>query len=106
MVDLDDPLHPRHVATMPLTDARASALQFRYLWVTDAEGLKLFDVTHLDRAGAGAVGDRAASPTPAASISPAPTPMSRPRAQGLAIVNVTNPERPGAAELRDLRRAA
>ena len=30
-------------------DARASALQFRYLWVTDAEGLKLFDVTHLDR---------------------------------------------------------
>ena len=26
-----------------------SALQFRYLWVTDAEGLKLFDVTHLDR---------------------------------------------------------
>ena len=33
--------------TVPLTDARASALQFRYLWVTDAEGLKLFDVTHL-----------------------------------------------------------
>ena len=38
---------PRHVATMPLTDARASALQFRYLWVTDAEGLKLFDVTDM-----------------------------------------------------------
>jgi hypothetical protein len=30
-----------------LSDARASAIQFRYLWVTDAEGLKLFDVTDL-----------------------------------------------------------
>src|SRR3954469_4282832 len=47
VIDLDDPLHPRHVATLPLRDARASALQFRYLWVTDAEGLKLFDVPHL-----------------------------------------------------------
>ena len=32
-----------------LTDARASAVQFRYLWVTDAEGVKLFDITHMDR---------------------------------------------------------
>jgi hypothetical protein len=32
---------------LPLTCARASAVQFRYLWVTDAEGLKLFDVTDL-----------------------------------------------------------
>jgi hypothetical protein len=31
----------------PLNDARASAIQFRYLWVTDAEGLKLFDVTKM-----------------------------------------------------------
>ena len=60
VVDLDDPLHPRHVVTIPLTDARASALQFRYLWVTDAEGLKLFDVTDLDAPRAGALGDRAA----------------------------------------------
>src|SRR5690606_22202790 len=30
-----------------LSDARASAIQFRYLWVTDAEGVKLFDVTDL-----------------------------------------------------------
>ena len=48
VVDLDDPLRPRLAATIPLTDARASALQFRYLWVSDAEGLKLFDVTRLD----------------------------------------------------------
>ena len=56
----NDPLHPRHVVTIPLTDARASALQFRYLWVTDAEGLKLFDVTSLEAPRAGALGDGAA----------------------------------------------
>ncbi|MEA3064574.1 MAG: hypothetical protein QOJ27_1020 [Sphingomonadales bacterium] len=48
VIDLDDPLHPRHVATVPLRDARASALQFRYLWVTDADGLQLLDVTRMD----------------------------------------------------------
>ncbi len=47
VVDLKDPLHPQLAAVRPLTDARASAVQFRYLWVTDAEGLKLFDVTNL-----------------------------------------------------------
>ena len=48
VVDLDDPLAAAQVtAQLPLTDARATALQFRYLWVTDAEGLKLFDVTNL-----------------------------------------------------------
>ncbi|MEA3009519.1 MAG: hypothetical protein QOJ91_1211 [Sphingomonadales bacterium] len=49
VVDLDDPLHPRHVATIPLRNARASALQFRYLWVTDADGLQLLDVTRMDQ---------------------------------------------------------
>lgn len=47
VVDLADPMNPRVTAQRPMTDARASAIQFRYLWVTDAEGLKLFDVTNL-----------------------------------------------------------
>lgn len=47
VVDLADPLHPKLAAVRPLRDARASAIQFRYLWVTDAEGVKLFDVTRL-----------------------------------------------------------
>ena len=93
VVDLDDPLHPRHVVTLPLTDARASALQFRYLWVTDAEGLKLFDVTRLD------------SPVPVPSATVRFDNARRiylartyayvaAKAQGLAIVNITNPEQP------------
>src|SRR6185503_10132129 len=40
VVSLDDPLHPKLVATVALPDVRASALQFRYLWVTDARGLE------------------------------------------------------------------
>ena len=47
VVDLDDPLHPRITATLPVRDARASALQFRYLWVTSAEGVQLFDATDM-----------------------------------------------------------
>jgi hypothetical protein len=47
VVDLADPAAPRLAAVRPLRDARASAVQFRYLWVTDAEGVKLFDVTNL-----------------------------------------------------------
>jgi len=47
VVDLADPLHPRLAAVRPLNDARASAVQFRYLWVTDRDGLHLFDVTNL-----------------------------------------------------------
>lgn len=49
VLDLADPLAPKVTAQLPLADARASAVQFRYLWVTDAEGVKLFDVTDLAR---------------------------------------------------------
>ncbi|GAA4812844.1 hypothetical protein GCM10023232_05220 [Sphingosinicella ginsenosidimutans] len=93
VVNLDDPLHPRLVTVRPLNDGRASALQFRYLWVTDRDGLKLFDVTHMDNPVA----------VPSATV-----PMQDARdiyiartyayvgagPQGLAIVNVTNPEHP------------
>ncbi|MBC7987144.1 MAG: hypothetical protein H7X93_10840 [Sphingomonadaceae bacterium] len=48
VLDLNDPLQPRHVATIALRDPRASALQFRYLWVTTAEGVELIDVTTLN----------------------------------------------------------
>jgi hypothetical protein len=45
IVDLNDPLKPRLLQTIPLDDVRASALQFRYLFVTTAEGLRVVDVT-------------------------------------------------------------
>ena len=45
IVNLDDPLKPQLAARLPLNDIRASALQFRYLFVTNAEGLQVVDVT-------------------------------------------------------------
>jgi hypothetical protein len=47
VVDLSDPLKPKVAAVRELAGAQASAIQFRYLWVTDRDGLKLFDVTDL-----------------------------------------------------------
>jgi hypothetical protein len=93
VVDLDDPLHPRHVTTVPLRDARAAAIQFRYLWVTTAEGVQLLDVTNL----------RAPRLIPDATV-----PMADARrlylartyayvaagAEGLRILNITDPEHP------------
>ena len=45
IVDRDEPLSPEHVSTVPLNDARVVYLRFRYAFVTDAEGLKVVDVT-------------------------------------------------------------
>jgi hypothetical protein len=45
VVNLDDPLAPQLAAELPLDDPRGAALQFRYLFVTDAGGLQAVDVT-------------------------------------------------------------
>jgi hypothetical protein len=93
VVDLKDPLNPKLAAVRPLAGAKASTIQFRYLWVTDAEGVKLFDVTNL----------RDPVAVPSGTI-----PLADARrlyvartyayvaagAEGLVIVNVTNPARP------------
>lgn len=52
VVDLDQPLSPRLVhqsAPGELNGARAIELQFRYAFVLDREGLKVFDVTDKER---------------------------------------------------------
>ena len=93
VVDLADPLHPRLAAERPLTDARASAIQFRYLWVTDAEGVKLFDVTNLR--------DPVAVPSGTIPLADARRlyiartyAYIAAKGDGLVIVNVTNPAAP------------
>ncbi len=48
ILDASDPLAPKVLAMLDLPDMRASALQFRYLFVTDARGLEVIDVTHPD----------------------------------------------------------
>jgi len=93
VLDLTDPLVPKVTAQLPLTDARASAVQFRYLWVTDAEGVKLFDVTDL----------RQPAPVPSGTVRLANARkiyLARTymyvaaKADGLVIVDVTRPAAP------------
>ena len=53
VVSLADPLHPRVVAQLGeaegLVDPRGVQIQFRYGFVVDKDGLKVLDVTSLDR---------------------------------------------------------
>ena len=45
IVDLDNPLAPKHLKTIALEGVRASAVQFRYVFVTDNTGLRVIDIT-------------------------------------------------------------
>ena len=46
VLNMDDPLKPEVLATLPLNNMRASALQFRYLTALDDDGFKIVDVTN------------------------------------------------------------
>ena len=45
VLDMVDPLQPKLLNVIDLPTAQATALQFRYLFVTDASGLRIVDVT-------------------------------------------------------------
>ena len=92
-VDLKDPLKPQLSAVLPLTDARASAVQFRYLWVTDSEGVKLFDITDLRKPVA--VPSGTVPLANARKIYLARTyAYVAAKAEGLVILNITRPAAP------------
>jgi len=93
VVDLNNPLDPKLVNAVPLNDGRASALQFRYIWVTDADGLKVFDVTQM--------GNPQLVPNAVVPLENAQRLyLARTYAyvaaknQGLAIVDITRPHQP------------
>ncbi|MSP87723.1 MAG: hypothetical protein EXQ92_02755 [Alphaproteobacteria bacterium] len=93
VLDLDRPLEPRVLATIPIPNARASAVQFRYLFVTSPAGLDVVDVTH---------------PATPRQVASARVPMADAQriyvartyayvaagAEGLVIVDVEKPEQP------------
>jgi hypothetical protein len=47
VLNLDDPLKPKLEVVVPLNNGTSTAIQFRYLFATDADGFKVFDVTNL-----------------------------------------------------------
>jgi len=93
IVDVSDALKPKVLTTVPMKGAGNVAIQFRYAFVCDAEGLKVLDITDVSR------------PVVKASV-----PIKEARDvyvartyayvaaghDGLAIIDVENPEKPGA----------
>lgn len=95
VVDLNDPLKPVLAARTPVADARASAVQFRYLWVTGSEGVLLFDITTPDAPVA--VPSGTVPLADARKIYLARTYMYvAAKGDGLVIVDVTRPAAPKA----------
>jgi hypothetical protein len=93
IVSMENPLKPEIVAEIPLKGAGHSAVQFRYLFVCDAEGLKVIDITDVRNP---AVKATVAIPD-AGDVYVARTyAYVAAGKQGLAIVDVERPDHPGA----------
>jgi hypothetical protein len=101
VVDLDNPLAPRVTATIgapQLNDPRGIAVQFRYAFVVDRDGLKVLDVT--DLAEPKPIGSTLIPFEDARNVYVARTyAYVSAGKQGLAIVDV---EKPGAPKLDQL----
>jgi len=98
ILNMNDPLQPKVIAQVPLDDPRGAALQFRYLFVTDKDGLKVIDVTHADRPklvpGATVKLDDARRVYLARTFA-----YVAAKHQGLAIIDVEKPEQPKLFQL-------
>lgn len=96
VVDLKDPLHPRitaEIGTSVLHNPTGIAVQFRYMFVTDADGLKVFDVTHLSRPVPVVGADVPLNDARNVYVSRTYAYVSDGR-HGIAIVDVTRPPHP------------
>ena len=93
VLNMNDPLKPKVVSVLPFRDARATALQFRYLFVTDADGLRVVDVTNPEKPRP--VPDALLRLKDAQRVYIARTfAYVAARGEGVAIVDVENPEKP------------
>jgi hypothetical protein len=96
VVDLDKPLEPRVVAQIgapDLNDPQGISIQFRYAFVVDRDGLKVLDVTALDHPRV--VPNALVKLEDARNVYVARTyAYVAGGKQGLAIVNVEQPEQP------------
>lgn len=98
VLDIDDPLKPRQITTLPLAGVRSTEVQFRYLFATTDTGLEVVDIT---------------SPARIRIVPGASVPIQDARGlfvsrtyayvaagrDGLAIIDVTRPEAPRLATL-------
>lgn len=93
VADLDNPLEPKIAASIALSDVRGFEVQFRYLFATTGEGLKVVDITLPEKPQ---IVESALVPlTDAHRVYVARTyAYVAAGKQGLAIIDVTKPEQP------------
>ncbi len=98
VLDLDDPMSPKVTKVIEMDDPRATAVQFRYLFITDSAGMWTFDITDM------------ANPVP---VPGAMVPLADGQkiyvartyayvaagSEGLAIINVKRPTEPKLLEM-------
>ena len=100
VLDASSPTKPQYVATIPIRDARAAHLQFRYLFVTSKDGLNVVDVTNPRE-------PRVVESAFLRLSDPHKLHLARTYAyvangrEGLAIVDITKPEQPHLYEMFD-----
>jgi hypothetical protein len=95
VIDIDNPAQPRIVAMIPLEGAGHVAVQFRYAFVCDREGLKTVDIS--DPAKPVIKGGVAIEDAKDVYVARTYAYVAAGK-QGLAIVDVKNPEKPGRPE--------
>lgn len=97
VIDINDPMNPRIVSETPLNKPKAIAVQFRYAFVVDADGLKVLNITDPDHPQ---IVEKATLPlADARDIYVARTwAYVANGKEGLTIINVENPERPGSGK--------
>ena len=96
VVSLENPLSPKIVAKIGapgLRNPTGVAIQFRYAFVTDADGVKVLDVTHLDQPKLVAGASLALSDARNITVSRTYAYVADGR-EGIAIVDVERPEQP------------
>jgi hypothetical protein len=93
ILDLNDPLNPKVIKTLDFDHPTSTMVQFRYLFVTDAMGFHVVDITHLDKAHK--VEKASISLPDARNVYVARTfAYVAGGAQGLVIIDVEKPESP------------
>jgi hypothetical protein len=102
IINLNNPLKPEKVGTIPLNHPRSVAVQFRYGFVVDKDGLKVIDVTNPPRARL--IEEATLRLNDARDVYVARTYAYVANGhEGIAIVDVENPEKPALYLMYDAK---
>ena len=93
VVDLNDPLKPKVVSSLPFKQVRGIAVQFRFAFVTDADGFHVVDITEVSQMAKVTGADIAMPDARGVYVARTYAYVSGGK-QGLVIVDVENPTKP------------